>query len=70
MEARMERLWSKMKLREGEAVPEGEYERRLSLCRSCDALMGGSTCRHCGCLVTWRSKLTAASCPYPGSPRW
>ncbi|WP_438446116.1 DUF6171 family protein [Gorillibacterium sp. sgz5001074] len=70
LEAGMERLWSRMKLKDGEAVPDQEYERRLALCHSCDALTGGTTCRYCGCLVKWRSRLTASSCPHPGSPRW
>jgi hypothetical protein len=69
-EAQVERLWSRMVLREGEAVSEERYLTRLSACQACDALMGGSTCRHCGCLVKWRAKLTISACPYPGSPKW
>lgn len=65
-----ERLWKRMKLREGEAVSEEEYQTRLTACEACDALQYGHTCRFCGCLVKWRAKLTSASCPYPQSPKW
>lgn len=69
-ETQMERLWSRMVLREGEAAPEELYRLRLEACGTCDALTGGTTCRHCGCLVKWRAKLADAVCPYPGSSRW
>ncbi|MDF2922170.1 MAG: hypothetical protein K0R57_1084 [Paenibacillaceae bacterium] len=69
-EAEVERLWKRMVLREGEAVPEEVYRSRIAACEACEALQGGSTCRHCGCLVRWRARLTASACPYPGSAKW
>ncbi|MNJ03306.1 hypothetical protein D3C73_1635740 [compost metagenome] len=69
-EAEVERLWKRMKLREGEAVSDEIYQLRLASCEACDSLQGGSTCRHCGCLVRWRARLTDSGCPYPGASRW
>lgn len=69
-EAEIERLWKKMVLREGEAVSDAIFEQRLAACMACDALQGGSTCRHCGCLVRYRAKLTSSECPYPGKSCW
>jgi hypothetical protein len=46
-----------------------EAGRRLSICVSCQDLVYGSTCRHCGCLVELRTSLADASCPAP-EPRW
>lgn len=69
-DAEVERLWKRMKLREGEAVTDAVYEARVAACESCAALQGGSTCRHCGCLVRYRARLTDGVCPYPGGSRW
>ena len=44
-------------------VDDAEYERRLAICRSCDSLHYGTTCRHCGCLVQVRAKLADQNCP-------
>lgn len=68
--AAAERLWDRVVLGDGDLVPEAQYRQRLSLCESCDALLGGTTCRYCGCLVRWRAKLAASSCPFPQSPKW
>ena len=43
-------------------VPETVYERRLSACRSCDALLAG-TCQLCGCYVELRAAIRQQSCP-------
>lgn len=69
-EAEVERLWSRMKLREGDTVSDEIYEARLDACRLCTALQGGSTCRHCGCLVRFRARLTNGLCPRPGGSAW
>jgi hypothetical protein len=52
-----------------ELASDAEAERRLSLCVSCPDLRYGSTCRHCGCLVEVRARLSGRACPAPG-PRW
>lgn len=69
-DAEVERLWKRMKLREGDAVSDAVYEARVAACESCEALQGGSTCRYCGCLVRYRARLTDGVCPCPGGSRW
>lgn len=44
-------------------VDDAEYERRLAICRACDSLQYGTTCRHCGCLIQVRAKLADRDCP-------
>ena len=39
-----------------------EYERRLSLCKSCDYLINGM-CKHCGCFVEMRAAVSKNYCP-------
>lgn len=39
------------------------YERRLSLCQSCDLLYDGM-CRACGCYVELRAVIEKNRCPY------
>ncbi len=43
---------------------------RLEACASCPALQAGTTCLHCGCVVSVKAKLLNAKCPYPYQPRW
>lgn len=67
----MARLWAKL----GELPPEdladdSMYEHRLALCRDCPSLQYGTTCRHCGCLVAWKARLSRSRCPLPGTSRW
>lgn len=38
------------------------YEKRLSICRTCDALMNGM-CGKCGCYVELRAAKKTAGCP-------
>ncbi|WP_244862545.1 DUF6171 family protein [Paenibacillus sp. J22TS3] len=52
------------------AVSNEEYARRLDTCWSCPSLQYESTCKHCGCLVAVRAKLSDSICPYPGQSRW
>ena len=43
---------------------------RLAACQACtDLQFGGTTCRHCGCLVAVRARLLGKACPAPVS-RW
>ena len=45
-----------------------EYTRRLTLCRACDQLMGG-TCLQCGCYVELRAAKRGMRCPHH-DPKW
>ena len=46
------------------------YSDRLVTCGSCpDVRFSGTTCRHCGCLVAVRARLSHKACPAP-NPRW
>lgn len=51
-------------------VADEEYERRLKLCSECEALIGGLTCRYCGCFVLARARKENQGCPQPGNNRW
>lgn len=46
-----------------ERAPEGEYERRLSICRGCEYLSKG-TCNACGCYAELRAAPRNGRCPY------
>lgn len=37
-------------------------EKRLAVCRKCPGLIGGMTCRDCGCFVQFRVRHKSASC--------
>lgn len=43
-------------------VDEGEYHRRLELCRGCGQL-GAGVCGECGCFVELRAAKRAMHCP-------
>lgn len=49
-------------LSEEERTPDGAYEARLSVCRSCGSLENG-TCRQCGCFVEMRAARIDMHCP-------
>lgn len=51
-------------------VTEDVYGARLNECMRCDALMYGTTCRHCGCVVQVKAKLAGARCPFPYQRKW
>lgn len=53
-----------------DCVAEEAYERRLEQCSLCSALVSGSTCRYCGCIVVVRAKKKAMDCPHPAGSRW
>ncbi len=42
---------------------EGEYEKRLSVCKKCGKLSEG-TCLACGCYVELRAATKTATCPH------
>ena len=42
---------------------DGEYAHRLSLCRECEALSGG-TCLKCGCYAELRAARADSYCPH------
>lgn len=44
-------------------VATEEYEKRLSLCKSCEKLNAG-TCNACGCYVELRALAEASHCPH------
>ena len=51
-------------------VSEEDYLRRVHICKECDCLLFGNTCRHCGCLVEVTARRADSSCPYPYNPKW
>lgn len=51
-------------------VSDEIYAQRLELCMGCPQLMGGHTCKLCGCVVQISAKLKAKSCTRPGAPLW
>jgi len=51
-------------------VSDEIYAERLAECMSCADLLGGCTCRHCGCFVQVRARLAAKHCPSPVGARW
>lgn len=52
----MERLDEDLK------IDNGEYERRLSICKGCENLFNGM-CTICGCYVELRALMKKNSCP-------
>ncbi len=53
-----------------QCVSDAEYEKRLTICSSCIHLIGGLTCKYCGCFVLSRAKKKTQSCPNPGQKFW
>ncbi len=51
-------------------VPDHIYEERLYLCKSCPSLQYGTTCMHCGSLVSYRTKIAKSNCPFPYGEKW
>ena len=43
-------------------APEEEVKRRLEICRTCEHFTG-TTCRLCGCLLKFKTKLETEACP-------
>ena len=50
------------RIKPGDRVSDEEYERRLSICRSCDSRSGG-TCNKCGCYCDLRAAVKNGHCP-------
>lgn len=53
----------------GQVADDETVRRRLQQCLACEALLRGTTCRHCGCYVQVMAKLAAKRCPAP-RPLW
>ncbi len=53
-----------------DCVEDYKYEDRLNKCSICEALVGGLTCRYCGCFVLARAKKKDMNCPMPGCDKW
>ncbi len=46
------------------AMPEGESERRLNICRGCTEFLPETTqCRQCGCYMNLKTQLATSVCP-------
>ena len=48
---------------------EDEYERRLTICCTCERCVDG-LCGWCGCFVAARAAKRALDCPNPGQSKW
>lgn len=46
-----------------ELADAATYSLRMAVCRICEDLVYGTTCRHCGCLVAVRAKIAGKECP-------
>ncbi len=57
------------KIRPSERTPGDEYEKRLSICRTCKELVDG-TCLKCGCYVEFRAAFIRQRCPDTGNRKW
>lgn len=53
-----------------ECAGDAVYEKRLEICSQCEELMGGLTCKLCGCFVLARAKKKSQKCPKPGKRMW
>ena len=53
-----------------DCVDDNEYEKRLGICSKCENLIGGLTCRFCGCFVLARAKKINQLCPDSSGDRW
>ena len=57
-------------LRDIKLVSEQLFAERLAICGACPDLIGGTTCKYCGCFVGVRAKLAASKCAVPYRPKW
>ncbi len=55
-------------LAESDKVSDEAYRHRVSICKTCDQLLGG-TCGQCGCYVELRAIKRSMHCPCI-PPRW
>lgn len=45
-------------------VDEAKYEERMNTCRACERFIKVTTqCKECGCIMSGKAKLEAATCP-------
>jgi hypothetical protein len=47
----------------GDTVDKLTYSNRISMCNSCEFLVGNSKCGICGCYVRKKAKWTTEHCP-------
>ncbi|CAN7674297.1 DUF6171 family protein [Paenibacillus sp. LjRoot153] len=59
-----------LRVRNLKLTTEAEYDRRIAVCTSCSDYHYGTTCRHCGCLMGVKAKLSSARCPSPHGSKW
>lgn len=69
-EQQIARVLSSPMFQSEQSVPDDIYERRLKACDACPALLNGTTCSVCGCIVQISAKLKNRECPKPGDRRW
>ena len=63
-EAYMENLYDYIAhIEEDIKTPDGKYNNRLEVCKTCDYLQEGM-CRACGCYVELRAAIDKNQCPY------
>lgn len=43
-------------------IGEETYRKRLEICHTCPSLIGGMTCKNCGCFVQFRARHISSSC--------
>lgn len=55
---------------EGFSSPQALYKKRLSICKSCPALLGGITCSYSGSLAAYKAAILSATCPNPEGNKW
>ncbi|GAF63159.1 hypothetical protein BTS2_0050 [Bacillus sp. TS-2] len=46
------------------------YEKRVSTCLGCEALLYGTTCKFSGMIVFYKAKQKEKRCPYPQNGKW
>jgi len=49
---------------------QDQYEKRLSVCNSCEQLTFGTTCMSCGCIVRVRALNALRICPHSTGSKW
>jgi hypothetical protein len=42
---------------------QNTYLSRMAICKKCEDLLYGTTCRHCGCFISVRARFAEKNCP-------
>ncbi|KKI94013.1 hypothetical protein WQ54_00235 [Bacillus sp. SA1-12] len=66
----VDQILSKSKINPTVMVTKTIYDQRVNTCTACPSLVYGTTCSHSGCLVEYRAKFSAKTCPNPNGSRW